>query len=80
MQTLRQIGQGNALEALDQAPGLMEREPDYYRSVGDVLESYATNALQTDGVTDENAGEVERGFMDALKSRGVEYVPHGMTA
>lgn len=75
MQTAYQIGSGNAEEALDQAEGLMAREPAYYGSVGDVLESYATNAMQTDASLD--GYEIIRGFVDVLKKRGIQYRPHG---
>ena len=78
MQTPYQIGSGHAAEALDQADGLMAREPDYYRTLGDVLESYATNMGQTCGITDANVTEANRGFLDVLRSKGVDYRPHSM--
>ena len=77
MQTPYQIGSGNAAEALDQADGLMAREPDYYRTIGDVLESYALNVGQTEGVTNENCAEAHRGFLDVLRKAGIDYHPHG---
>jgi hypothetical protein len=77
MQTAYEIGAGNASEALDQAAHLMERDPGYYGSLGDVIESYATNAAQTETITNENVADMVRGFLDTLAKAGVEYRPHG---
>ena len=77
MQTPYDIGAGNAAEALDQADGLIVRDPETYRSVGDVIESYAENASQTDGVTQENVDEMQRGFIVTLRKAGIDYTPHG---
>lgn len=74
-QTDYNIGAGNADEAFDQAHALMESRPDSYRSIGDVLESYALNVRQTDDIVDIK--EAVRGFLDVVRKHGVDYVPHG---
>lgn len=75
MQTAYEIGKGNAEEAIDQAEGLIARDPKYYSNIGDVLESYATNAMQTDSSLD--GYEIIRGFVDVLKAKKIAYRPHG---
>jgi hypothetical protein len=77
MQTPFQIGAANASEALEQAAHLVEREPDYYRSVDDVIESYAENAAQSEGVDEVTWSDMERGFISTLRKAGVTYTPHG---
>lgn len=71
------IGAENAAEALDQAAYLMSREPDYYRTVEDVIQSYAENAAQSDGITDENVCDMANGFMSILANAGIAYRPIG---
>ena len=70
MQTAYQIGQANAEEALDQVGG---RD---YPTLKDALDAYGDNARETEGVTDENVVEMERGFVDVLRSRGIAYRPY----
>lgn len=76
MQTPYQIGAGNAAEALDQAAYLMEREPDYYTSIEDVIESYATNLADTP-ISKSDWSEAERGFIHELRRAGIDHTPHG---
>lgn len=76
-QTPYEIGHANASEAADQAAGLMASEPDYYRTLDDVLASYAENVgdtlAETGQANDAAFFEAIRGFNDALAANGIDY-------
>lgn len=76
-QTPYEIGRANASEAIDQAPGLIAAEPDYYRTFDDVLASYAENVgdtlAETGQVNDAAFLEAIRGFNDVLSANGIDY-------